>query len=359
MRRGTLERHRRSGVNDWGSSGEATHRIADVHQFFSRRPPVVHDRHPGPSQTSAAVPPGAPSPVRAVRSSHPAPSPVRRRSHRTVRRPLPAVLLATAACAVPAAVVPATAPAAKPKITMSGSTSIKPLAKKLIQGYLKAFPGAAQFSLLQGGSDIGVTDVAKGRVSIGNVSRDPVRSDPGGLVFNKIARDGLCIVTNRKNPLPNLSQADVQAIFSGKVKRWEDVPGSTVTGIISLYARTPSSGTQDAFQNIFMGQNLRVSAGAQQKKETGLVQQAVASDERGIGYLTFEATAGTHAVPYKGVACTLRNAKAETYPGVRNFWMVTRGKATGATGKFLRWVKGNAAAQRIIASEWVPLKAGA
>lgn len=274
-----------------------------------------------------------------------------------MRRPVP-VVLCLAAVLLPAA-APSVSQAAKAKIVMSGSTSMKPLAKKLIVDYLKAFPARATFTLSQGGSDIGVTDAARGRSSIGNVSRDPLASDPGGLVFNKIARDGVCIVTNRGNPLANLSQTDVQAIFSGRVKRWEDVPGSKVTGIISVFARTPSSGTQDAFQNIFMGPNLRVSGSAQQKKEQGLVQQAVASNPRAIGYLSFDAIEGLHAVPYKGVACSLRNAKAETYPGMRNFWMVTRGKAKGATGAFLKWVRTSSRARAIISTEWVPLKKGA
>lgn len=276
-----------------------------------------------------------------------------------MRRPRSVLLLALTAGAIGGATVTAVAPAAKPKVTMSGSTSIKPLAKKLIIGYLKEFPRSAEFSLLQGGSDLGVTDVSRGRVSIGNVSRDPLPSDPGGLVFTKIARDGLCVVTNPKNPLANLSQDDVQKIFSGRVKRWEDVPGSKVSGLINLYVRTPSSGTQDAFQNIFMGPSLRVAGNASQKKETGLLQQAIAKDQYGIGYLTFEATEGTYPVPYKGVACNLRNAKSETYPGVRNFWMVTRGKAKGATARFLKWVRRDSSAQKIIASEWVPLKKGA
>ena len=84
---------------------------------------------------------------------------------------------------------------------MSGSTSVAPLAAKLAKGYLKAHPRRRQFRLAQGGSDIGVADVARGRVTIGNSSRDPKPTDPGGLVFNKIARDAICIVTNPSNPV--------------------------------------------------------------------------------------------------------------------------------------------------------------
>jgi hypothetical protein len=35
--------------------------------------------------------------------------------------------------------------------------------------------------------------------------------------------------------------------------------------------------------------------------------------------------------------------------------MVTRGAPTGATRKFIKWVQRNKTANRIIATEWVPL----
>jgi len=48
-------------------------------------------------------------------------------------------------------------------------------------------------------------------------------------VFNKIARDAICLSSNASNHLGNLSQAQVQAIFSGRVRDWGAVPGASVT----------------------------------------------------------------------------------------------------------------------------------
>ncbi len=244
---------------------------------------------------------------------------------------------------------------AKPKITMSGSTSVYPLAKLLATKYVKTFKNAASFTILQGSSDIGINDVAHGRVSIGNSSRDAqTGTDPHGLVFNKIARDGICLITNNKNPIGNLSQDQVQDIFSGRVRDWGDVDGAQVKGSIKLIARTAGSGTGDAFQNIFMGPDLKVAGSASTKASNGLVQQAVRSSSTAIGFVSFDFTAGVHATGYKGVACNLRNAKSGQYPGVRNFWMVTRGKATGAVAKFINWVQKSGAARKIIGTHWVP-----
>jgi phosphate transport system substrate-binding protein len=251
------------------------------------------------------------------------------------------------------AAVPAVA-AAKPTITMSGSTSIAPLAAKLARAYIGSCRHCVQFKLLQGGSDVGIADVARGRVTIGNSSRDPKPGDPGGLVFNKISRDGICLVTNSGNRVPNLSQEQVQSIFSGQTRDWGSIPGATTGGGIDLFVRTAASGTQDAFQKIFMNP-FKVSNTASQKASNGLVQQAVSSDKSGIGYVSLAFAGGLNPVSYKGVACNLRNAKSGQYGGLRNFWMVTRGPATGAAKKWIKWIQNSSAANRIIATEWVPL----
>ena len=268
------------------------------------------------------------------------------------------------ACAVAATLLvaaPSTATttraAKKPVITMSGSTSVYPLAVKLATAYNKAYPKRASFKILQGSTDIGINDVARGRVTIGNASRDPIAgSDPGGLVFNKIARDGICIVTHSSNAIPQLSQAQIQAIFAGRTRAWSDIPGAKVSGPIDLVTRTAASGTGDAFQNIFMGPSLRVAANAAAKASNGLVRQTVASNPNAVGFVSLDFIAGVNAVGYRGVACTLRNAKSGQYGGVRNFWMVTRGKATGPAATFLRWIKTSPRAKAQVATNWIPLR---
>ncbi len=160
---------------------------------------------------------------------------------------------------------------------MSGSTSVAPLAAKLAQKYVQNHN--VQFRLSQGGSDIGISDVAHGRVSIGNSSRDPKPGDPGGITFRKVAKDALCVVTNNANHLPNLSQNGVQAIFSGDVRRWNQVPGATRgNNVIDLFVRNVASGTQDAFEKIFMDPEDVNNSIAKQLASNGLIQQRVKDD---------------------------------------------------------------------------------
>ena len=261
---------------------------------------------------------------------------------------------AIAALAVTAvAAIPASAPAV-PVITMSGSTSVAPLASLLARQYNKSFPNRAKFRLAQGGSDVGVADVAAGRVSIGNSSRDKKSSDDASLVFNRIAKDAICIVTNPRNGVGNLSQSQIQDIFSGKVRNWSQISGAKASGSINLVVRTAASGTQDAFQKIFMGSS-SVSGAASAKASNGLVQQTVASDPNAVGYVSLDFVKGTSPAAYNGVACNLRNAKSGQYGGVRSFYMVTKGKATGAAFRFINWVQKSSGANKIVGTHWVPL----
>jgi phosphate transport system substrate-binding protein len=245
------------------------------------------------------------------------------------------------------AAVPAAEASAKTTITLSGSTSVAPLAAKLARQYVKERKGKVGFRLLQGGSDVGVADVARGRVTLGMSSRDPKLS--------RIARDAICIITNKSNTLSDISQAQVQSIFGGTVRDWGQVPGATANGTINVFVRTAASGTQDAFQKIFLG-TTKVTSVASQRASNGLVQQAVKNSPTGIGYVSLAFTKGTNPVTYKGVACNLRNAKAGTYGGLRSFWLVSRGAATGAAKKWIHWVRSDKDALRITAEQWVPLK---
>jgi phosphate transport system substrate-binding protein len=250
------------------------------------------------------------------------------------------------------------APAAGATITLSGSTSVAPLATKLARAFVKQrrYRGKVKIVILQGGSDIGITDVSRGRVTLGMSSRDPKPADPGGIVFNKFARDAVCVVTHRSNQIPTLSQSQIQDIFAGRVRSWSQVQGASARGPIDLVVRTAASGTQDAFQNIFMGQTLRVAGSATTKASNGLQAQTIKSDPNAIGYASFHFTKGLHDVPYQGVPCTLRNAKSGQYGGTRNFYFVSRGAARGIAKKFINFARRNSKAKRIVASNWVPLR---
>jgi phosphate transport system substrate-binding protein len=252
-------------------------------------------------------------------------------------------------------VVPASAGAKR--LIIGGSTSVLPLAQKLATAYHQAFPRIPAPKVGGGQSDVGISGASSGQFDIGDSSRDPIRGvDPKGLIFTKIARDGVCVITNPANPVSNFSAETVEGIFTGRIRDWSKVPGARISGPIDLFDRDGASGTQDAFQHIFLGESLKISPTATAQTSNGLEQNAVAGDKQGVGFVSFAYTAGVNPVGFQGIPCSLRNAKSGQYGGVRNFWMVTKGLPKGETLKFLRWVtSGNPVTKRIINSSWIAI----
>ncbi len=266
------------------------------------------------------------------------------RAHRT----LIVSLALTLALALPAG-------AMARRLIIGGSTSVLPLQQKLAIAYHKSTKAPAPE--VQGGqSDIGIEGAASGRFDIGDSSRNPLPTDPKGLVFTKMAEDGVCIITNDSNPLANLSEEQVQGIFTGGIRDWSEIEGSKASGPIDLFDRDGASGTQDAFQHIFLGEEKKISPSATTEASNGLEENAVKADKNAIGFVSFAFTAGVHPVNYEGIACNLPNAKSGQYLGVRNFWMVTKGAPKGAALKFIDWVtSGNKVTKELISSSWITI----
>jgi phosphate transport system substrate-binding protein len=250
-----------------------------------------------------------------------------------------------------AGVLGVTAPAAASAIstiTISGATASFPLVSLLAQKYVKTHQHKVKFRIAQGGAQIGINDVAAGRVSIGDVSRDPLTTDPSGLVFYPIAKYAICVVTNKANPL--------SSIFTGKTRSWSQVPGATATGAIDLISRTSVAGVLSNFQTILLG-GKSVSSLAAQEASEGLLEQQVVNDPNSIGFISnYRADKGAvNSVGYNGVGCNLANAISGQYAGVAHFYEVTKGRATGASSAFIGWIERSAAAKKIISTQWIPI----
>jgi|HubBroStandDraft_6_1064221.scaffolds.fasta_scaffold166546_1 phosphate transport system substrate-binding protein len=274
------------------------------------------------------------------------------------RAPLSRFAASLAAVTLIGSAVPAIASATS-VITISGATASFPLVQLLAHKYSKLNHNKVAFRISQGGTTIGINDVAAGRVEIADVSRDPLPTgEPSGLVYYPIAEYGICIVTNKSNTLSNLTEAQVQAIFEAKDKEWSQVPGASVSGPIDLISRTSTAGVLTNFKTLFLD-NKSVASTAAEESSEGQLEQQVVNTPNGIGFLSnYRADQGTvNPVAYNGVACTRANVASGQYTATARFYEVTKGEATGASAKFISWIRTSKAARKIISTQWVPLKA--
>jgi len=259
-----------------------------------------------------------------------------------------------------AGVLGVAAPAAASALTtisISGATASYPLVSLLAQKYVKTHPKKVKFKIAQGGAQVGINDVAAGRVTIGDVSRDPLSSDPAGLVFYPIARYAICVVTNKANALSNLTQGQLTSIFTGKTRSWSaSLTGATATGTIDVISRQQGAGVLSSFQTLLL-EGKKVPGTFPEKISEGQLKQAVESDPVSIGYLSNYQSekGGVNVVAVGGVACNKADAISGQYPGVARFYEVTKGRATGAALAFIGWIEKSAAARKIISTQWLPI----
>lgn len=108
---------------------------------------------------------------------------------------------------------------ARGKITVSGSSSVSPLAERLREAYLLYNPDV-KIEIQLSDSTSGITDVLNGICDIGLSSRSLTESESAALKSDVIALDGIAVIVNPHNPISEISSAEVRAVFGGEITEW-------------------------------------------------------------------------------------------------------------------------------------------
>jgi ABC-type phosphate transport system substrate-binding protein len=238
-------------------------------------------------------------------------------------------------------------------ISMSGSSTALPVVADLAYFYGRTHPSGPRFSLVGGGTAAGLTDVVRGIVDAGLVSRAPAAADPPGLVHTTFAVSGVCLVTNRANRLPGMSRATIQDIVAGRVTSWSQVPGATRADAIDPIALAPGTGARTVFGAVLLDPSTPIAYRPLTVTTASQVRDLVLARPGAWGYVDLAFTKGLNVAAYEGVPCTRDTVRAETYPATRPLAFVTRGAPRGATARFLRWVRTSPTAARVIDTRYV------
>lgn len=112
---------------------------------------------------------------------------------------------------------------ARGKITLVGSSSVAPVIERIKEAYVKLNPDVS-VEIQQNDSTTGVNSVTDGIADIGMVSRSLKPEElKKGIDVKKIATDGIAVIVNKLNPVDQLTAAQVNNIFSGKITDWEKI----------------------------------------------------------------------------------------------------------------------------------------
>ena len=249
------------------------------------------------------------------------------------------------------------APQGESAISLSGSTTVQPLAEKLAEAFMAANAGV-RIDVQGGGSSVGVKAAGEGTSDIGMASREVKDTEmtefPNLQVF-VIARDGIAIVAHPEVPVGDLTVDQVRDIFSGKTTNWKDVGGEDQS--IILVSREEGSGTRAAFEEMVMGKETVIAATAILQPPNGSVRTTVSTTPYSIGYLSFGyLDESVKALSIGGVAPTEPNAADGTYPIVRPLNMLTNGEPTGAVKQFLDFILSEAGQKMVVEDGYIAVK---
>ncbi|MDO5027011.1 MAG: substrate-binding domain-containing protein [Tissierellia bacterium] len=112
---------------------------------------------------------------------------------------------------------------AEGEVTLTGSTSVKPLADKLIEKYAELNDKVTVTIPAATGSGAGIEEASQGKNDIGMSSRDLKDSEAEKLQKKAIAMDGIAVIVSPENPVEGLSMESLQGIYTGTITKWEDV----------------------------------------------------------------------------------------------------------------------------------------
>ncbi|VVB93891.1 PBP superfamily domain protein [uncultured archaeon] len=221
-----------------------------------------------------------------------------------------------------------------------------------------------------GGAGKGMADTLGGLVDIGMISRDvdPSEIQKGAYPIG-VTRDAVVVTVNARNPVLNglLSKGVKRKTFAdlylnGTVNTWGDVVGNPeIKQEIHVYTRSDASGASDIWAKYLGGKQENLK-GTGVYGDPGLLA-AVQKDPLGIGYNNYnyafdmntgQPVSGIQIIPFdvneNGIVDpdenistkekTIASIKSGVFPSppARVELFVTKGKPTGITSEFIRWV---------------------
>ena len=248
------------------------------------------------------------------------------------------------------------ASASEEKMTLTGSSTIAPLALEIAKAFEKKNPGV-RVDVQSGGSSRGIADARQGTADIGMVSRS-LNPDENDLTPYTIAKDGICVILNKKNSVQQLTDAQIVSIYKGQIKNWKDVGGSDAP--ITVVNKAEGRSTLDLFLNYYKLKNSEIKASVVVgDNEQGI--KTVAGNPNSIGYVSigtaeFNETSGTpiKLLANAGVKPSTDTVKNGKFPLSRVLNLVTKGPITGMKKKFIEFAQSTEVTELVKQQYFVP-----
>lgn len=245
--------------------------------------------------------------------------------------------------------------AAEDRLTLTGSSTVAPLASEIAKRYESQHPGV-RIDVQMGGSSRGINDARMGLADIGMVSRalKPTEQDLAAFL---IAMDGIGIILHKSNAVGELSDTQIIDIYTGKIRNWQQVGGVDLP--ITVVNKAEGRSTLELFLQHFNLKNSQIRA----QVVIGDNQQGiktVSGNPGAIGYVSigtaeFEEARGTpiKLLPMAGQATTVEAVAKGHYPLSRQLNLVVKNAPEGLAKDFITFARSTAVKDLIEAQFFV------
>lgn len=235
------------------------------------------------------------------------------------------------------------------KVTISGSSTVMPLAELAAEEF-NVLQDSYHVSVTSGGTGVGIVDIAEGRSDIAMASREvqPVerqRYDSPGrrLEETLVGFDAICLIVSSEvydSGVTSLTRDEVRGIYQGQITNWLEVGGPDME--IFAIGRKPGSGTRDTFHEIVMGCREAEAPGiSMEASESSEVKTAVLWSDNAIGYVGYSyiLRGDVRVIALDGVLPTIESIKDGRYPLSRRLYFYTLGEPRPGARAFIDYLK--------------------
>jgi len=183
-------------------------------------------------------------------------------------------------------------------VKVDGSSTVYPITEGVAEEFQKAKKGAIKVTVGISGTGGGFKKFCRGEIDATNASR-PISAKEmeecakAGVKYYEIpvAFDALTVVVNPKNPIKQLTVADLKAMWEpaaqGKVMKWNQVNPAFPDAPLKLFGPGADSGTFEYFSEAATGKAKSSRGDFTASEDDNVLVQGVARDVNALGYFGY------------------------------------------------------------------------
>ncbi|HET9033003.1 MAG TPA: substrate-binding domain-containing protein [Dokdonella sp.] len=206
----------------------------------------------------------------------------------------------------------------------------------------------------------GIDAVIDGKADIAGSARamNEEREVEQQLVFQPVALDAIVVVTHPRNPVSNISLAQLRQIYLGRIKNWQELGGTNAP--INLYSiAAPLDGVEFSFRNLLYKRGEQRVAAPRLYLNTSKLEEAIAIDPNGLGLTTLSsafANRGMKMLNVEGMTASTQSIADGSYPLFITLYVVQRADSPNrpAIDDFVRFLGSATALQAMRQHQLVP-----